>query len=114
MAGGLTHHRTNLDRFHPGYFGKLGMRYFHKTNNQYHCPVVNVEKLWALVSEETRVANASDSKKAVVIDTRLAGYGKVLGKGRLPSQPLIVKARFFSKRAEEKIKAAGGCCVLVE
>ncbi|KAL1977592.1 hypothetical protein VTN31DRAFT_451 [Thermomyces dupontii] len=25
MAGGQHHHRTNLDKFHPGYFGKVGM-----------------------------------------------------------------------------------------
>jgi ribosomal protein L15 len=30
MAGGQHHHRTNLDKYHPGYFGKVGMRYFHK------------------------------------------------------------------------------------
>jgi len=41
------------------------------------------------------------------------GYFKVLGKGVLPKQPVIVKARFFSRRAEEKIKAVGGTCVLV-
>ena len=29
---------------------------------------------------------------------------QVLGKGVLPKQPVIVKARFFSRRAEEKIK----------
>jgi len=28
------------------------------------------------------------------------GYFKVLGKGVLPSQPVIVKAKFFSKKAE--------------
>lgn len=27
MAGGQHHHRTNLDKYHPGYFGKVGMRY---------------------------------------------------------------------------------------
>ena len=43
----------------------------------------------------------------------LQGYYKVLGKGHLPSQPLIVKAKFFSRAAEEKIKAVGGACVLV-
>lgn len=48
-----------------------------------------------------------------VIDTLKAGYGKVLGKGAIPAKPVIVKARFFSKRAEEKIKAAGGACVLI-
>jgi large subunit ribosomal protein L27Ae len=37
---------------------------------------------------------------------------KVLGKGRLPPIKVVVKARFFSKIAERKIKAAGGQCVL--
>lgn len=40
------------------------------------------------------------------------GVYKVLGKGSLPQQPVIVKAKFFSQKAEEKIKAVGGCCVL--
>lgn len=40
------------------------------------------------------------------------GYYKVLGKGKLPKQPVIVKARFFSRVAEQKIKAVGGACVL--
>ena len=40
--------------------------------------------------------------------TLAAGYGKVLGKGRLPNVPVIVKARFVSALAEKKIKAAGG------
>jgi ribosomal protein L18E len=37
----------------------------------------------------------------------------VLGKGRLPKQPCIVKAKYFSHSAEEKIKKVGGACVLV-
>ena len=40
------------------------------------------------------------------------GYFKVLGKGVLPKQPVIVKARLFSRSAEEKIKKAGGACIL--
>jgi large subunit ribosomal protein L27Ae len=42
----------------------------------------------------------------------LQGYFKVLGKGSLPSIPIIVKARYFSKDAEKKIKAAGGAVLL--
>jgi large subunit ribosomal protein L27Ae len=34
----------------------------------------------------------------------ISWYFQVLGKGVLPKQPVIVKARFFSRRAEEKIK----------
>jgi large subunit ribosomal protein L27Ae len=47
-----------------------------------------------------------------VIDCVRAGYFKVLGKGLLPKQPVIVKAKFFSRSAEEKIKAVGGACIL--
>lgn len=40
------------------------------------------------------------------------GYFKVLGTGKLPDVPVIVRAKYFSKRAEEKIKAVGGVCEL--
>lgn len=39
---------------HPGYFGKVGMRYFHKTNNKFFCPTINLDKIWTLVDEEVR------------------------------------------------------------
>jgi large subunit ribosomal protein L27Ae len=43
----------------------------------------------------------------------LQGFFKVLGSGRLQSkQPLIVKTKFISRRAEEKIKAVGGQVIL--
>lgn len=45
MAGGQHHHRTNLDKYHPGYFGKVGMRYFHKLQNQFWKPVINLDKV---------------------------------------------------------------------
>ena len=45
MAGGQHHHRTNLDKYHPGYFGKIGMRYFHKLQNQFWKPVINLDKV---------------------------------------------------------------------
>ena len=48
------------------------------------------------------------SNTAPVLDLLPLGYAKVLGKGRLPEIPLIVRARYFSKLAEKKIKEAGG------
>merc|ERR1712141_678644 len=113
-AGGLHHHRILFDKYHPGYFGKVGMRYFHKTNNQFHCKTVNIDKLWTLVSEQTRTLAAKKKDgKVPVIDCVRAGVQKVLGKGRLPEQPVIVRAKFFSRSAEEKIKAVGGACELI-
>lgn len=50
--------------------------------------------------------------QAPVLDVTQVGYFKVLGKGELPSVPLVVKAKFFSKLAEKRIKEAGGACVL--
>ncbi len=38
---------------------------------------------------------------------------QVLGKGSLPEQPLLVRAKFFSKLAEKKIKEVGGAVQLV-
>ena len=49
LAGGLTHMRTAMDRYHPGYFGKIGMKFFHLKKNKLFSPSVNVDKLWSLV-----------------------------------------------------------------
>jgi hypothetical protein len=29
----------------PGYFGKVGMRYFHLNKNKYTCPIINLDKV---------------------------------------------------------------------
>ncbi|KAF5368955.1 hypothetical protein D9758_003067 [Tetrapyrgos nigripes] len=85
LAGGQHHHhRTN--------FGKVGMRHFHLTRNQYWRPIINVDKLRSFVPEEEK---------------------KVLGKGTLPKLPFIVKAKFVSEIAERKIKEAGGVVKLI-
>ena len=111
------------------------MRNFHLKKNslKHYLPTINVQQIWALVGDRMR-EHYKDNKegKAPVIDVikhvsqlliplfsvliclkfDLKGYFKVLGKGRLPKQPVIVKARFFSKSAEQKIKSVGGACVL--
>lgn len=88
------------------------MRHFHKTTQKYFCPTMNLDKLWTMVPAEVRKANETKTDVAPVVDVTQSGIFKVLGKGMLPKQPIIVKAKFFSKTAERKIKAAGGACVL--
>jgi large subunit ribosomal protein L27Ae len=107
----MHHHRILFDKYHPGYFGKVGMRYFHKSMNKYHCPIVNVDKLWSLVPEAVR-EKADGEKAAPLLDVTQHGIFKVLGKGDLPGQAMVVKAKFFSKLAEKKIKEAGGAVIL--
>lgn len=64
------------------------------------------------MSEDTKSKYAANKDRVPVIDVTKAGYFKVLGNGRLPNQPVVVKAKFFSKTAERRIKAIGGACIL--
>lgn len=89
------------------------MRNFHVHANKNYCPVINLDKIWSLLSEQARNKYADVKDKAPVINVVTAGYHKVLGKGVLPKQPLIVKAKYFSHTAEQKIKKNGGACILV-
>lgn len=67
---------------HPGYFGKVGMRYLHLTRNKYYCPVINLDKLWSLVSDGTRKAYKSrDDGKAPIIDVVRAVSNKFVLSG---------------------------------
>lgn len=61
---------------------------------------------------QARVSAAKDKAQAPVIDVTAHGIFKVLGKGQLPPQPVVVKAKFFSSLAEKKIKEVGGACIL--
>uniref|UniRef100_A0A4W5QUN8 Large ribosomal subunit protein uL15 n=1 Tax=Hucho hucho TaxID=62062 RepID=A0A4W5QUN8_9TELE len=94
------HGRIGKHRKHPGGRGNAGGMHHHR---------INFDKY-----EQTRLNYAKKPEgPAPIIDAVRAGYFKVLGKGKLPKQPVIVKAKFFSRRAEEKIKAVGGACVLM-
>merc|ERR1712137_985255 len=110
-AGGQHHHRTLMDKYHPGYFGKVGMRHFHLLKNRTFCPAINIDKLFNVAGEGVYEAAKNGAGKAPVIDLVSKGYFKLLGNGQI-SVPVIVKARFVSKLAEQKIKAAGGAVVL--
>lgn len=75
----------------------------------------NKSQLWSLVPAEAREAYLSGEKKDTVpvIDLLPLGYSKLLGKGRLPEVPIVVRARWVSKLAEKKITEAGGVVELV-
>jgi len=91
------------------------MRRFHLLRNHEWAPTINIEKLWSLVPAEAREKYVSGSKTdtAPVIDLLSHGYAKLLGKGRLPEIPVVVRARFVSSEAERKITEAGGVVELV-
>lgn len=90
------------------------MRNFHLRRQHKFCPTLNLDKLWSLVGAD-KVAELEKEKstKAPVVDLVKFGYYKLLGRGHFPNMPIIVKAKYFSKKAENKIKKAGGACLLV-
>jgi large subunit ribosomal protein L27Ae len=96
-AGGQHHHRIMFDKYHPGYFGKVGMRNFHVRHNHCYKPTINIDSIWALLDKKVQENLLDKSKnkegKAPVIDVVQHGFFKVLGKGYLPDAPVIVKAR---------------------
>ena len=109
-AGGQHHHRLNFDKYHPGYFGKLGMRHYHKKANPTWKPSINLSNLTKLIAKD-QLATAAKGKALPVVDLQTLGYAKLLGGGRV-NAPCIVKARYVSERAEKKIRKAGGAIVL--
>ncbi len=88
------------------------MRTFHKKRGTEYCPSINIDRLWSMIPKAIYDEVNAESKVAPVVDVTKLGYFKVLGKGKLPDKPLVVKARFVSSLAEKKIKAAGGAVIL--
>lgn len=39
------------EQYHPGYFGKVGMRYFHKQQVHFWKPVINLDKVNTILSK---------------------------------------------------------------
>lgn len=72
-------------------------------------------QLWSLIPLEKRdeYLKNKGGDTVPVLDLLPLGYSKVLGKGRIPEIPMVVRARYFSKEAEKKIKEAGGIVELV-
>lgn len=82
-AGGMHHHRINFDKYHPGYFGKLGMRNFHLNRNDKFCPSINLDKLWSLVGDKAREECRKDKEgKVPVVD--LVNFVSLLYKKSFP------------------------------
>ena len=93
MSGSKRHYETWINRFHPGYFGKVGMRKYHLLRNRNWEPSINVCEIWRLIPEHIKNQVIGQKDKAPIIDVLNHGYAKVIGKGRMPDQPIIVKAR---------------------
>lgn len=86
------------------------MRHFHLLRNHYYRPTINIDKLVAL--PEAKADAPAGTVPVIDLVNGSAHAWKLLGKGAI-NKPFIVKARYVSKQAEEKITAAGGVVKLI-
>uniref|UniRef100_M3Y4J9 Large ribosomal subunit protein uL15 n=1 Tax=Mustela putorius furo TaxID=9669 RepID=M3Y4J9_MUSPF len=93
-AGDTYHHMINFDQYHSGYSGNAGMRHEHLKKNQSFCPSVNLDKWQPSISEWVNATRNKPRPAPIPVVVR-SGYYEVLGKGNLPKQPVIVKAKFL-------------------
>lgn len=91
------------------YFGKFG---FTRVNVDPQREVT-LSALKEMLPELLDAGIASKEKDAYVLDLSKVGYDKVLAKGKFNIK-LRLKARYASRGAVEKIKAAGGEITLTE
>jgi large subunit ribosomal protein L15 len=103
-TGGKKHDWTYVTAHDPERFGKHGF-HRHSKLRQDHA-TINVGDIARNLPRFTE-GQAPAKGKPLTIDLAAHGYDKVLGAGRI-SMPLTISAPFFTHRAAEKIKAAGG------
>jgi len=96
MAGSGKHKFTYITAYEPDYFGKHG---FVRHAVKYEMPAANLYEIENMVSKG-------------LLEKKNGRYhfefrGKILGTGELNSA-VVIKAYSWSKKAEAKVKAAGG------
>ncbi len=100
---------TWVIKYAPDHLGKRG---FSRPKEVQYTPVsVNLSFIDENLDDLLQMNVAREEEGRIFIDTTLIGIDKVLGSGKL-SRPVVIKARYVTPKAEEKIKAAGGEVIL--
>lgn len=110
LAGLHKHKWTYTVKYAPEHFGKRG--FIPPKAMVRPIMAINLEDLDKMVDDllERKLAERVDDK--IKINLPKIGCEKVLGGGRV-SRPLIIEAKYFSKKAKEKLEAAGGKVVVI-
>jgi len=109
-AGMHKHKWTYVVKYEPEYFSKKGFR----------CPTgigelktINVGELDEMVNKLVSESRLKKEGEKYIVNLEELGYEKLLGEGKI-TRPLIVKAKLYSKNAQEKIQSLGGQLVKLE
>ncbi|MEM5790960.1 MAG: uL15 family ribosomal protein [Candidatus Aenigmatarchaeota archaeon] len=104
-AGMHKHKWTYVVKYEPEHFGKRGFKRPEAVKRKPKS--INLKELDKISEElvEKKIAEIEDGK--IKINLFKIGFEKVLGSGKI-TKPLIIEAKYFSKKAEEKLEKAGG------
>lgn len=83
-----------------------GVRHCRLKRSQGVCPAGSLDERWTEVREQTPV-NAAENEAGAAPGVGVVRPGQVLGAGKALEQPVILRATFFSRKAEEMKGAEG-------
>ncbi len=90
-------------------FEKQDIVFFSRASEKREINIIHCSNSFVAVVPKQLMEEAQKTKdKLVCIDITKYGYHIVLGKGVLPKVPVVIKAKFFSREAERRVKAVGG------
>lgn len=102
-AGMHKHKWSYTLKYAPDHFGKYGFKSIYPRPTE-----INLSDLEKFIRAD-RVKETEGGLP--LIDLEEEGYEKLLGKGRPPG-PIVIRVKMATKRAIEKVEAAGGKVVL--
>jgi large subunit ribosomal protein L15 len=108
LAGLHKHKWTWTVKYAPEHFGKVGF----KLPVAKVVKTINLEELDKIAEKLIEQKLAEKINDKIKINLEKVGYEKLLGKGKV-TKPLIVEAKYFSKKAKEKLEAMGGQVIVV-
>jgi large subunit ribosomal protein L15 len=108
LAGLHKHKWTWTVKYAPDHFGKVGF----KPPVARTVKAINLEELDKMAENLVEQKLAEKVNGKIKINLEKVGYEKLLGKGKV-TKPLIVEAKYFSRKAKEKLEAVGGQAIVV-
>jgi len=110
LAGGHKHKWSFVIKYDKTRFGKHGFK--RHAGAERASRTISLGKIVSMMDYFVEKKFAEKEGAAMKVDLIKAGYGKVLGGGKV-TKPLIVHAWTFTKSAERKLEEAGGKAVRV-
>jgi large subunit ribosomal protein L15 len=104
-AGMHKHKWSYTVKYEPEHFGKHGFKRPREVVKKLKS--INLKELDKKIDELLRLKKIKKEKGVVKIDLKELGFDKLLGTGKIKHK-VIVRAKYFSEKAKEKIEKAGG------